>query len=377
MAVSSDKLQRELESITAEYEEHFAGQSRATREVSRINSLVQRLETLLGQIEMIPASLRSGEVTALRDSVRETLGLYQNERQAIQRAKEAGPQIEAFAEAASTANFTFALYARNFAGQNRSTRDAGLLAEMIEDLKACEKRMVSINKEKPSPDFQRDIDIVQQSLAQYQREIIEVQKAQAVGDATERANLLGALANAQFEIYGTQFAGKSRTTRRPALLQRVCDNLKRVKGEMVKLRDAHFREEFHMNNIAIVEEQLAMYEKELGEIRKARQATAMADLLGMLGGSANELFAEYREHFAGKDRGSVELARLGRICDQLGEIRRQMIELGRVEPSDSNDQNIDIVTQQLSMFESEYEAIAQVKRQAAGGGGAQEKGITG
>ena len=80
--------------------------------------------------------------------------------------------------------------------------------------------------------------------------------------------------------------------------------------------------------------------------------------------AANELFAEYRENFAGKDRGAVELARLGRICDGLVEIRKQMLELGRVEPSDQNDRNIEIVTQQLASFENEFEAVKQVQANA-------------
>lgn len=371
MAANAEKLQRELDQITSDYEANFAGQSRATRDLGLMDQLIKRLQAVLAQVDHLPASIRGPDLEAVRQGARDSLTMYQSERSAILRAKDAGPQIEQFGEHASTANFAFAVYGRHFAGQNRSTRDAGLLAELIEDLKTCDKRMQALNKEKPSADFARDIEVVQTSLAQYQRELGEITKAQASGTPDERANLLGGLANSQFEIYATQFAGKSRPTRRPALLQRVTDNLKRIRGEMLKLKEGGFNEEFHIRNIGIVEEQVASYERELAEIRKARQSTPMADILGMLGGAANELFAEYREHFAGKDRSKVELARLARINDGLGEIRRQMLELGRVEPSESNDQNVEIVTQQLAMFESEYEAIVTAQKSQA-----QDKGVS-
>ncbi len=372
MAANADKLQRELDSISSDYESNFAGQSRATRDLALMDKLLARTKALVEQVEVVPTSIRGPELEAIRNSARDMITMYQSERAAIARAKDAGPQIQSFGEQASTANFTFALYARHFAGQNRSTRDLGLLAEMVEDLKQVEKRMHAINKEKPSPDFGRDIDVVSTSLQQYQRELGEIGKAQAMGTPEERANLLGGLANSQFEIYAHHFAGKSRSTRRPGLLARVVDNLKRIKADMKKLHDGGFTEEFHVKNMGIVDEQVAAYDKELGEIRKARRETPMGDILGMLGGAANELFAEYREHFAGKDRTKVELARLSRLADGLNEIRRQMIELGNVEGSDSNDQNIEIVTQQLAMFEGEYEAIATAQRTQA----AQDKGVS-
>lgn len=371
MAANAEKLQRELEQITSEYESNFAGQSRATRDIGMIDSLIKRAQALVAQLDHLPASIRGAELEAIRTAAREAATMYQAERTAIARAKEAGPQLEQFGEQASTANFIFAMYARHFAGQTRSTRDQALLAEMVEDLKAAEKRMVAVNKEKPSQEFNRDIEVVRTSLAQYQKELGEIAKAQASGTVDDQANLLGGLANSQFAIYADHFAGKSRATRRPALLARMVDSLKRIRSEMHKIREGGYAEEFHVRNIGIVEEQLKAYETELAEVRKVRQSTPIGDILGNLGGAANELFAEYRDNFGGKDRATVELARLGRVCDALYEIRRQMLELGRIEPTDSNDQNIDIVTQQLAMYEGEHEAIATVQK-----GRTQEKSVS-
>ena len=105
-----------------------------------------------------------------------------------------------------------------------------------------------------------------------------------------------------------------------------------------------------------------MFNKELVEVRKARQGTKLADLMGMLGGDANAVMAKYQEGYAGKDRKSRDLVALSVICDQLGEIRRQMDELGRAEANTSNDANLEIVTNQLVMFEREYELIEEAKK---------------
>ena len=119
--------------------------------------------------------------------------------------------------------------------------------------------------------------------------------------------------------------------------------------------------ETNKKNIGIVESQLGTYRAELAEIRKARQGAPFADLMGMLGGAANELFDEYRKNFSGQDRKTRDLELLSRICDDLGDIRKQMNDLARAESNDMNAQNLAIVVSQLTQFEEEWEAISAAK----------------
>ncbi len=357
-----DNLRRDLDLITSLYEADFSGQSRATRDLAQLKELIRRLKDIHTRAGAIPAAVQGPDLIALRTELEDTIKLYETEHELIVKAKEAGPIFEDFAREATDANFVFALYARHFAGQNRSSRDMGLLAEMIADLKGIQKRMVALLAEKGDvPDLHRDLEVVKASLTQYQTELKEIDKAQKMGTAEEKGGLLATLANEQFAIYQIHFAGQSRVTRRPALLMRVVDALKSVKSRMEALKSAGLKEDFHIKNIGIVAERLGVYEKELVEVRKSRQGTPITTIMGELGTAANGIFEEYRQGYAEKNRGTVDLAKLGQICDRLGEIKRQMRELSLAEQNDMNENNLEIVMSQLSLFETEYEQVAKAQ----------------
>lgn len=357
-----DNLRRDLESITSSYEADFAGQSRATRDVANIDNLIKRLKDVISRAGSIPAAVQGAELAAIVEDAKSTLELYQNERQAILKAKEAGPIFEDFAAEATDANFVFARYGRHFAGQNRATRDVALLAEMLEELKGIQKRMSALLEEKNVADFGRDLEVVRGAITQYTSEIKEIEKAQKSGSAEEQAGLLANLANDQFAVYQNHFAGQARISRRPALLMRVIDSLKAVKSRMDGLKAGGLAEEYHDKNIGIVTERLAVYENELGEIRKARQGSALPDIMGNLGNAANEIFEEYRKGYADKSRAQVDYAQLGKICDRLGEVKRQMRDLSRAEQNEMNERNLEIVVSQLSLFESEFEEVGKAQK---------------
>ena len=358
-----ENLRRDLDLITSTYEADFSGQSRATRDVAQIDGLIKRLKDVVARAGSIPAAVQGPELISLKDEATSSLSLYENERIAILKAKEAGPVFEEFAVEATDANFVFARYARHYAGQNRSTRDIALLAEMVEELRSVQKRMSALLEEKNVSDFGRDLDVVRQALTQYQSEIKEIDKAQKSGTSDEQAGVLATLANEQFAVYQTHFAGQARVSRRPALLMRVVDSLKTIKGRMEGLKAAGLTEDYHEKNIGIVAERLGVYETELAEIRKARQGTALPDIMGALGNAANELFEEYRQGYADKNRGQVDFAKLGQICDRLGEVKRQMRDLSRADQNDMNERNLEIVVSQLSLFETEFEEVGKVQAQ--------------
>ena len=91
----------------------------------------------------------------------------------------------------------------------------------------------------------------------------------------------------------------------------------------------------------------------------------MTEIMGELGGAANKLFDDYRASFADKPRNVADAARLANICDKLGEIRRQMVDMSFAEDSEMNQKNLDIVTEQLVMFEGEYEAVVRAQAGSA------------
>ncbi len=362
MASIIETLGKELETIEREYAENFAGQSRLTRDLSVMDGLLARANSVLERIDRVPPAAQGPELSRLRETASECIRMYSQERRAIQQAQELGPTFYEFGEEAANANFIFARYARHFAGKDRATRDLALLGELVDDLKQVEKRMSALIDETQSEDFERDRKLVRDTIAHYQSEIGMITDAQASGTPEQRASTLATLANAQFSLYQAHFAGEPRISRRPALMMRIVSSLKKIHERMVAAKDSGVELPFNDKNIGIVEERLKVYEAELGEIRKVRQATPITDIMGELGNAANKLFDDYRTAFANKPRTQVDLEKLAAICDKLGEVRRQMADMSRAEDSKMNADNLEIVSSQLQMFEGEYEAVLQAKR---------------
>jgi len=357
-----ERLTKELDDVSAEYEGRFAGQSRATRSVDELDGLRTRVKKVLDQLDAIPSAAQGAELIRVREVAQGNLSLYDAERRAIAEAKAAGPEFEEFAPLATNANFVFARYHRHFAGKSRATRDLALLEEMVVDLQLISDEMGGVIAKKPSQNFAKDKQLVDESIKSYKTELEEVAKAQRAGTPEEQANLLANLANDQFALYRVHFANRSRVTRRPALLQRMTKSLQRFRTRMEEIKKGGFEQTFHDTNISVVAENLRMYETELGEIRKARQGTPIADLQGALGGAANELFETYGKEFGGKARNTVPLERLTELCDLLGEIARQMSDLGRANANEMNTKNLEVVHNYLATFEREYELIEEAKK---------------
>src|SRR5690554_5017041 len=130
MATIVESLGKELEELDREYQESFAGQSRLTRDGAQLDRISERGSSRLKRIDQIPAPAQGPDLVRLRDATAHSLNLYTQERAAIVRAQEVGPQFEAFSQEATSANLVFARYARHFAGKDRATRDLALLGEL-------------------------------------------------------------------------------------------------------------------------------------------------------------------------------------------------------------------------------------------------------
>ena len=362
--VNTDVVAKELAAINTDYEAHFAGQPRATREVARMDALLGRIDVVLTQLAAIPAAVAGPEIAALREDADARKVTYTSERIAIVDAQKLGSAGAEFSVYSSNANLVFARYQRHFAGQNRNTRDASLLAEMLEDLRVVEAKMRALQAKKPSDTFVRDIDVVVANSQNYKAELASIQSSFESLSHDDKANAYAAQANAQFAYYATHFAGKARDTRRPALLQRMVESCKRIHSGMTALTAAGYVSEQNVTNAGIVASNLKMYETELAEIRKLRQSTGISDIMGRLGVSANEEFELYQSNFAGKNRRDVPFEMIGQICDRLGEVLRQQSDLARAEDNSGNNRNMEIVRSQLEMYENEWDAVRTVQAEA-------------
>ena len=363
MNTPQKKLAEELDRIAARYESQFAGMPRSSRNLDELDAILAETKGVLSRIESIPEAVRPPDLGELAETARTNVALYERERALIVEAARVGPSYERFSILATSANFVFARYRRHFAGQSRTTRDLGLIDEMIDDLESIEEGMNGVIREaKTASELKRDLDLVKQTQKLYREERERIVEARKTGTPDEQASALATIANNQFRIYQMHFAGKSRSTRRPALLVRVVEELEGILAAMRGLKKAGLASANNDNNIGIVERQIQTYKGELDAIRDSRKGIAFGDLLGMLGSAANEVFDTFRSEYAGKERKTRDLDKLSSLCDELGDIRRQMLDVGRAEPSASNETNIDIVSTQLAAFEQEHEAIALAKK---------------
>ncbi len=261
MSATAERLEAQLKAITSEYDAHFANKARATRELDRLDALIDGVQSVAAQLTASGGDDAEREALApIVQTAEKNLALYREEREAIVQAKTRDPGFDKFAGLAASANLIFAQFQRHFAGQNRATRDAGLLADLIEQLQMIHKEMLASIPKGRSNEVTSDVQVVSRALTSFRAELGEIEKAQNSGTPDEQINMLAAIANAQFEAYKVHFAGKSRTSRRPALLERIVKSLKRIQHRMQQLQSAGNGDATNTANIDVVASRLSIYE---------------------------------------------------------------------------------------------------------------------
>lgn len=352
-----EDIENELKALDKAYEEGYSGKDRHAVDPAGLSSLLTRLKAVELELSSLGALTAGDNAGRVLQSIEERRALYEREHTLVTAAKAMGPAFERFSAEGAAANFVFDRYNRHFAGLSRDTRDLGLLKELTEELRQIRKRMSAAGGKKLPDVLKRDLELVEENIERYSKEEQEIPRAQTSGTQEEQANRFAFLANQQFALYQTFFAGQSRVTRRPQLLVRVIESLTRYRTAMFDLKNKGLKSASNEGNIGIVDGRLKAYQDELTEIRKSRSSVKLAEIMGVLGGAANELFEEYRRDFAGKDRTIVSLDQLTVMLDKLDELRRQMEELGRVEKNEVNTKNVEVVRSYQSNWVREHQAI--------------------
>ncbi len=350
-------IEKQLADALEIYQNDFAGKDRQACDPDKLATLIAKVKSATTELDGLGALTAGEGAAALHKRLEDQRAIFERELGLIHAARDMGDSFEKFAVEGAAANFAFDRYFRHFAGQARDTRDLGVLKELTEELRQIKKRMTAVGGKKLPEQMANDIVLVQQNIERYQLEEREIATAQKSGTPEEQADRYAFLANQQFTVYANHFAGHSRLTRRPAMLVRVMENLKRYKAGMFELKSRGLDSESNANNIGIVDGRIKAYETELGEIRKVRSSNKLVDIMSALGGAANDVFQQYRDEFAGKDRTTVSLESLGTMLDKLDEVRRQMEELGRVEKNETNVQNQKVVREYQASWIGEYQAI--------------------
>jgi len=352
-----EALRRRIDAIHRQYEGHFAGQPRITRDPALLDAMVAELAEVAGEAKALEGA---EDIAEAAEKNRE---LYESEASLIREAQELGPDAYLANEIASWANLCFSRYRRHFAGKSRATRDMELLSEMKAEVErlAGELQPLLPKLEGGSHDWVKDALARHAEL--FETELEAIREARAGGDLDQRASNLASAANAQFQLYGDHFAGRERVSRRPALLQRMIRSLEEIGSQMRGLADEGLEGDPNANNINVVDGRLAAFRDELEQVRNAKHDTPPREIVGALANAANAVFEEYREHFAGRDRSTRDPDLLSRCCDELHDIARQMSDLRSIIEDASLDRNLNVVLDNLRLYEGEHERVLEVRSQ--------------
>jgi hypothetical protein len=339
----------ELDRLDARYRTRFAGQPRVTRDPEELEDMIAQLDRL----GIAPGSPSAERAATLRDH-------WSSEIEAI-KAAQAIPYALPVARLRTWSDLSISRYARGFAGQDRRTRDLGLLLEIQGDLEGVRNALTELAPSAPGQGLEQTLRAIDQQLQVHRTEVEAIRTARRTGAAAEQGSRLAQLANDQFEAYEWHFAGKSRLSRHPATLQRILASLDEIRRGMQSLSLSGFQDPNNTRNQGIVDQRIRSFTNELDQIRRIRASTPVPERATALGQAANDVFARYREGFAGKPRKDADLDLLNRLFELLWPIAREMDEIDAEHDIDNNSGNLRLVVDNLVMYAREYDAIRQAQ----------------
>lgn len=339
--------QAQADAIHDRYRKSFVGRSRATRDLALLDGIIADAEKLLAD----------GLSADVKSTLSERLSLYKTERGEIAAIQAGGPATLAGWRAVEWSELAFGRYRRHFAGQNRATRDLGLLVEL-----AAEERANAAAVPAGDERLAARKDQMLANLKLFEGEIKAIPETRNLQAPSEQARILATCANQQFEHWRRHFEGKPRATRRPALLQRMIGALEDIRARMIAVRDMGVSGDPHASNIAKVTDRIAHFKGELGKIEAARAQTSGIEMARRLGDEANKVFSTYRAEYSGKPRTQADPVRLSALCDELQEIARAMKLLDDERPVEQNAKNLTIVLDHAKMMEREHQAIVEARQ---------------
>ena len=258
-----------------EYQRYFAGQSRSSRDLSRLEEMIAELEGIREDMQRLLKKKPDFQGTVQDLQVVESnIKMYEGEVDNILQAFRAGTRDERISNLANRANEQFRIYREQFAGKGRTTRRPDLLKRMIKNLNGILTEMREINSKGARNETNtKNITIVQDNLKMYRDELEQVQRARNETTMEDLASMLGGAANDAMAEYGKHFAGQSRATRSLELMNSIIDELYELALQMREVQDAAPNMEFNSKNLRIVIDTLQLYQAEYKRIKEAKGLT--------------------------------------------------------------------------------------------------------
>lgn len=349
------KLVRYADQLDHQYQTHFAGHPRFSRDPTLLRRMAAQARQYIGEH---PGGKPSSDG---RTRLINQIELYESEAKSIDTIQSSSSEDFLGHEYRSWLDLIFARYRRNFAARSRSDRPLNLLSGLKSEVVSLIEQLGKLSVREPSEVADEAMKVAHAHRDLFETEFEAIAVLRRDGDTSQRTSLLANDANRLFGDWSDFFSNKARLSRRIKRLGDMIEHLGWIDEQMALLESEGDPEGLNQKNRSICEQRLAFYQDEIEQIRKARSDASFDEIVLTLGEAANAMFAKYRETFAGKDRQTVPLDTLNVICEELYDLAAQMNELDRVRSNDANQQNLATVLDQLRLFQREYDSIRKVQ----------------
>lgn len=350
-----DQIQKAGDELHGRYSWNFANFPRGTRSPDELDELSSAMSALISQASAAGAD-------ALVETFRERRKLYQTEKREVIAVREAHPHAVASSFVFLDVRARHHMYLRNFAGEERASRDIAALKEAHEELGAIHGELTTLIGEDSAQPFDSYIEEAERVRKMFQEEISAIEKSRTDSDAEQAVSAAARAANVLFARYRQNFANMPRISRRPSLLDRLIASLRDVKSWMESIKAEPAQQEMLAKNLTVVSTQLDTWLTERDAIRQVRSDCEFGQLIRAFQVEYDDAVSLYREEFAGKDRVGRDLALLESICSRLDEVERMC----RRQLATRDIEELAILIQQAResrfRFCREFDAIREAKK---------------
>ncbi|MCO4762931.1 MAG: hypothetical protein KC502_15555 [Myxococcales bacterium] len=340
-----------------QYELRVAGHALLTRNPALLRMLIDRMARLRDAVVALDGVAEPDRQAALALCL-DRLAIYEFQLAALDQALAAsGPAGVEATHIVARANFVLSRYHRDFGGEERDTRDPGLLAELIAELRQLHARLeacVGTIGEAQREVFSDDLAWMREHAETLQSEHGAILAAQAPEALPTRVSVLAELANSQFDRHRQHFEHQPPISRRPGLLEDMLNNLKDTRARMMALGQLSPTLDHNDANIRVVDKHLVAWQEQLGKLQAIRARSSTTVLLDHFREAVDAELRLYNHSFAEQGRAAPDLVLLGTICDRLGELARQMAPLCDETARTEDHQALEKVRDACTMLTNEW-----------------------
>lgn len=350
-----DQIRKAGDELHGRYSWNFASFPRGTRSPDELDELSDAMSALISQASAAGAD-------ELVETFRERRKLYQSEKREVIAVRDGHPHAVAASFVFLDVRARHHMYLRNFAGEERASRDVAALQEAHEELGGIHGELATLIGENAEQPFDSYIEEAERVLKLFKEEIAAIEQSRSDIDGEQAVSGAARAANVLFARYRQNFANMPRISRRPALLDRLISSLRAVKAWMESISAEPAQKEMLAKNLTVVSTQLDTWLTERDAIRQVRSECEFGQLIRSFQVEFDDTVSLYREEFAGKDRVGRDLSLLEAICARLDEVERMC----RRQLATRDIEELAILIQQARearfRFCREYDAIREAKK---------------